>query len=241
LTKFQLGDVTVIRVEEVLEPGFEATFLFPGFDPALRERHPQLALPNFFHSDSGKLISSVHSWLIQLQGKTILVDTCSGNGKARALPLFRRFHMLDLPYLDNLRAVGVNPEDVDLVFCTHLHIDHVGWNTQAKDGKWVATFPNARYLFGRAEYEHWCEGGAGRALLPENVDVIRDSVDPVVEAGLVDLVEDGGALRALVPGDVDGRLRVAGGKHVIDREFLGRAIGIGRGAVRFDGGRLANA
>jgi glyoxylase-like metal-dependent hydrolase (beta-lactamase superfamily II) len=191
LTKFQLGDVTVIRVEEVLEPGFEPSFLFPGFDPALRERYPLLAQPSFFHSETGKLISSVHTWLIRLQGKTILVDTCSGNGKARALPLFRRFHMLDLPYLDNLRAVGVNPEDVDLVFCTHLHIDHVGWNTQAKDGKWVATFPNARYLFGRAEYEHWCEGGAGRALLPENVDVIRDSVDPVVEAGLVDLVEDG--------------------------------------------------
>jgi glyoxylase-like metal-dependent hydrolase (beta-lactamase superfamily II) len=191
LTRFELGGVSVARVEEVLEQGFDPNFLLPGFDAALLDEHPQLAGPNFFHAGSGKVMSSIQSWLIRLQGKTILVDTCSGNGKARALPLFRRFHMLDFPYLDNLAAAGVRPEDVDFVFNTHLHIDHVGWNTRRDGERWVPTFPNARYLFGRAEYDHWREGGAGRARLPENVDVIRDSVDPVIEAGLVDFVDPG--------------------------------------------------
>lgn len=187
---FKVGHASIVRVEEVLEVGFEPSFLFPGFDPSVLERDPILTSPNFLDAASGRVRSSIHSWLIRLGGKTILVDTCSGNGKSRALPLFQRFHMLDFPYLDNLAAAGVRPEDVDIVFCTHLHIDHVGWNTKADGDKWVPTFPNARYVFGKAELEHWTTGDGPR-VFPENVDVIEDSVRPVLDAGMVDLVEPG--------------------------------------------------
>ena len=190
MVSFKVGPVTITRVEEVLERGFKPSFLFPEFDPSLMERHPILAGPNFFDRNSGQLISSIQSWLIRLNGKIILVDTCSGNGKVRALPLFQRFHMLDLPFLDNLARAGVQPEDVDLVFVTHLHVDHVGWNTRREGERWVPTFPNARYLFGRAEYEHWTSGH-GSALFPANVAVIEDSVLPIVEAGLADFVDPG--------------------------------------------------
>lgn len=189
---FRVGSAQLTRVEEVLEPGFDPAFLLPGLDPAIFDAHPQLASPQFRHPQTGKLMSSIHSWLLRIGGKTILIDTCSGNGKARARPLLQRFHMLDFPFLDNLAAAGVQPEDVDIVFCTHLHVDHVGWNTRraGPDEPWVPTFRNARYLFGRAEFEHWTTG-SGPGVFPENVAVIEDSVLPVAEAGQMELVSDG--------------------------------------------------
>jgi len=123
---------------------------------------------------------SVHSWVIELDGRTILVDTCDGNHKNRSL---EAVHQLDSDYLGNLRRAGFAPEDIDLVMCTHLHFDHVGWNTRLENGKWVPTFPNARYLFVRPELEYWqvtpYDGGD---------DIFGDSVAPIVEAGLADLV-----------------------------------------------------
>ena len=92
-------------------------------------------------------MTSVHSWLIRSGDLTILLDTCGGNHKDR--PWTRRFHQLDTPYLQRLRAAGAAPEDIDMVLCTHLHADHVGWNTMLRDGRWVPTFPNAKYLFSR--------------------------------------------------------------------------------------------
>lgn len=162
--------------------------LFPGIDLAIYDRHPFLR--DFLDTASGQVWSSIHSWLIQTGGLNILVDTCSGNGKARALPRFQRFHMLDLPFMDNLRRAGLEAKDIDIVFCTHLHIDHVGWNTRREGERWVPAFPNARYVFGRAELRHWTEGD-GPKMFPDNVAVIEDSVLPVVEAGLVDVVDSG--------------------------------------------------
>lgn len=210
MASFKVGSATITRIEEVLERGFRPSFLFPGFDPALFETHPQLAEPNFYDAERDCLMSSIHSWLLRIDGKTILVDTCSGNGKTRALPLFQRFHMLDFPWLANLAAAGVTPEDVDFVFCTHLHIDHVGWNTRHDGDAWVPTFPNARYLFGRREYDHWV-GGPGPQIFPENVAVIEDSVAPVVAAGLVTFVGDGdeilpGLTVEAAPGHTNGHL-----------------------------------
>jgi glyoxylase-like metal-dependent hydrolase (beta-lactamase superfamily II) len=187
---FTVGNASITRVEEVLEKGFRPSFLLPGFDPALFERHPQLTSPNFYNAETDQCISSIHSWLLKIDGKIVLVDTCSGNGKARALPLFQRFHMLNFPFLENLAEAGVRPEDVDLVICTHLHIDHVGWNTRQEDGEWVPTFPNARYVFGKEEYDHWTSG-KGPEVFPENVAVIEDSVLPVAKAGMVDFVRSG--------------------------------------------------
>ncbi|MCX7235384.1 MAG: MBL fold metallo-hydrolase, partial [Burkholderiales bacterium] len=131
--------------------------------------------------------------MAQRERHTVLIDTGCGNDKSRALPLFQRFHQLHLPYLDHLRAEGVAPEDVDLVICTHLHVDHVGWNKRIKKGCWVPTFPNARYIFSRREFEHW-QSPAGAAVMPENMAVIADSVIPVVEAGLVEFIDDGSSI-----------------------------------------------
>ena len=185
----RIGDVEVLRVEEMLTPGYEPGFLFPDYDAEVLLQHPQLAQPNFFHGDSGKLMSSMHSWLLRVGERIILIDTACGNDKVRSYPAFARFHMLHLPYLDRLAECGVRPEDVTLVINTHLHVDHVGWNTRLEGGRWVPTFPNARYIMGRAELAHWRDPEGGLRVHPMGAEVIADSVDPVIEAGLVDLID----------------------------------------------------
>jgi glyoxylase-like metal-dependent hydrolase (beta-lactamase superfamily II) len=197
VAQFKVGDAVVRRIEETLQPGYTPEFMFRGFDASMLERNPITAGPNFIEKSTGRYWASIHSWLITLNGKNILIDTCSGNGKPRALPIFERFHILDLPYMENLAKAGFKPEDIDIVFCTHLHIDHVGWNTRKVDGKWVPAFPNARYLFGRREYEHWTGEGKGPELFPENIAVIEDSILPIVAAGKAGFIDDGDEI---VPG-----------------------------------------
>jgi len=189
--RFNFGRFSVTRIEEMLTPGFDPAFLFPHFNADILEQHPQLSGEGFWHAASGKLMSSMHSWLIRSAQDVILIDTGCGNGKSRALPLFERFHQLDKPYLDQLRLAGVQPEDVTLVINTHLHVDHVGWNTRWCNGQWVPTFPNAKYVFGCQEFKHWSSEGEGFKRLPENQAVIEDSVWPIVQAGLHELAEDG--------------------------------------------------
>ena len=126
---------------------------------------------------------SVHSWVIELDGRTILIDSCCGNHKTRALP---EVSGLDTDYLGNLRRAGFAPEDIDLVMCTHLHFDHVGWNTRLENGRWVPTFPNARYVFGRRDYEYFQSNPEGEPLSWES---FVDSIVPVMEAGQGELVE----------------------------------------------------
>jgi glyoxylase-like metal-dependent hydrolase (beta-lactamase superfamily II) len=127
---------------------------------------------------------SVHSWVIEIDGLTILVDTCDGNHKNRSL---EAVHQLDTDYLGNLRRAGFAPEDIDLVMCTHLHFDHVGWNTRLENGKWVPTFANARYLFGRKDYEYFQANPTGEELHYES---FLDSILPVMEAGKGELVDE---------------------------------------------------
>lgn len=210
----RIGEVTVGRIEEMLTPGFELDFLFPAFRPELLDEFPQLKNPSFFHEASNKVMSSMHSWLLRIGDEVILIDTGCGNHKHRSSPTFKRFHMLDLPYLDRLAAYGVKPEDVTCVINTHLHVDHVGWNTMLVDGKWVPTFPNARYVFGAKEYANWTGNDPiSLKAQPEGGEVIEDSVIPVVEAGMVDFVEPGdtlfGALTFVAaPGHTDGQLNI---------------------------------
>jgi len=125
---------------------------------------------------------SIHSYVLQVDGLNILIDSCNGNDKTRSVPFADH---LRTPYLADLHALGLAPKDVHLVFCTHLHCDHVGWNTRLENGRWVPTFPNARYLFTRRDYEHYSSDNA-EALHRE---AFADSVLPVVAAGLADLVE----------------------------------------------------
>ena len=143
--------------------------------------------PRFAETDGGRLVLCFQSFLIRTGTANILVDTCVGNDKERLF--LEQWHHLQTPYLNRLAAAGVSPEDIDFVCCTHLHADHVGWNTRLEDGRWVPTFPNARYLFARREVDYW---GSLDMNDPENLYRIpwQDSVNPVLEAGLADLVEN---------------------------------------------------
>ena len=127
---------------------------------------------------------SVHSWVIEIDGLTILVDTCDGNHKNRSL---EAVHQLDTDYLGNLRRAGFAPEDIDLVMCTHLHFDHVGWNTRLENGTWVPTFPKARYLFGKRDYAYFQANPEGEALHYES---FLDSIVPGRAAGRGELVDE---------------------------------------------------
>ena len=141
-------------------------------------------VPNFADSE-GNLKAHVQSFLIQDSGKNIIVDTCNGNGKERTD--IQDWGKLQTNFLDKLRVLGVEPEDIDYVLCTHLHFDHVGWNTTLKGGAWVPTFPNARYLFAKEEFEYWKSNPEKE--IDDDKQGILDSVMPVIDADLADLIE----------------------------------------------------
>jgi glyoxylase-like metal-dependent hydrolase (beta-lactamase superfamily II) len=182
---YLIGDAVVTRVQEQYGPGLGTSYLFPEWDPSVAVQHPDLFAPEVLFSSENKFIASVHSWLIQTRKHIILIDTCSGNQKNR--PTLPRAHGLESPFLERLFAAGVRPEDVDFVVCTHLHAGHCGWNTKLHGDHWLPTFPNARYVFSKAELDHW-SGPAGRAGV--NAGVYEDSVLPIIEAGQ-ELVVDG--------------------------------------------------
>jgi glyoxylase-like metal-dependent hydrolase (beta-lactamase superfamily II) len=184
-----IGNVTVTRIEEQL--GFASRppeQYLDGFDREMLAQHLDWLVPHHYSPDHDRLITSIHSWLIRTEHHTILLDSCAGNHKNR--PGFSRFHQLDTPFLQRLRAAGAPPEEVDIVLCTHLHADHVGWNTMLVDGRWVPTFPNAKYLFSRTENEIGdpARNRAADADLQRG-GAYRDSVLPVIEAGQAVLVD----------------------------------------------------
>jgi glyoxylase-like metal-dependent hydrolase (beta-lactamase superfamily II) len=182
----QIGGATVTRIEEIHGPGFEPNLLLPDWTGEVLKEHGHWLMPNYYDQTQNKFISSIHSWLIQTKHHTILVDTCCGNFKSR--PEMPRFHNLNTPYLERLRAEGVGPEDVDYVLCTHLHVDHVGWNTQLKDGRWVPTFPNAKYVFSKVDRDYWDPDKNPK--LPEwSKATFQDSVHPIIAARQEHLVE----------------------------------------------------
>src|SRR4051812_474040 len=128
-----IGDVRVTRIEESLALGNPARDFFPDFDEAAFREHEHWLAPHYYDKESGKLRPSIHSWLLRTERHVVLIDTCAGNHKPR--PDSPRFHMLETRYLDRLREAGVAPEEVDFVLCTHLHVDHVGWNTRLENGR----------------------------------------------------------------------------------------------------------
>jgi glyoxylase-like metal-dependent hydrolase (beta-lactamase superfamily II) len=172
-----------LRIDAVVERAgpTRPTWLLPDALPEAVERHRPWLSPHFL-DDKGRFMQSVHSFVVRAPGLTALVDTCIGNDKDRGgRP---PFHMLRTSFLDDLRGAGCPPESVDLVICTHLHVDHVGWNTRLDDGRWVPTFPRARYLFAHAEWAHWsAERDEGTTR------IMADSVQPVLDAGLAKFVE----------------------------------------------------
>ena len=178
---WQIGDVTVTRILETELPipyHPKSAFLKQATPEALRAM-PWL-YPHFV-TDEGHLRLSIHALLVSTPGLKMIVDTCIGNDKPRAL---LGGQALQTEFLASLEAAGCPREAVDVVVCTHLHVDHVGWNTMLQDGKWVPTFPNARYLIGRREFEHWSREGDD-----DQQAILGDSVQPIFDHGLATLVE----------------------------------------------------
>jgi glyoxylase-like metal-dependent hydrolase (beta-lactamase superfamily II) len=181
MLSWQIGDVTVTRVVEMELPvpyHPKSAFLKEATPEALAEI-PWLR-PHFVTED-GALTLSIHALVVRAPGVNLVVDTCVGNDKPRVL---LGGQALQTTFLDSLEAAGCPAGSVDTVVCTHLHVDHVGWNTMRVDGRWVPTFPNARYLIGRREYEHWRQEGDD-----DQQTILGDSVQPIFDAGLATLVE----------------------------------------------------
>jgi len=178
INQWQIGKVKITRVIEMEVTG-GSRFILPQ---ATREEVKKIDwLAPHFADAEGNLIMSIHALVIETPSRKIIVDTCIGNDKERSVP---NWSNLQLPVLEDLAAAGYDRHDIDTVMCTHLHVDHVGWNTMKVDGEWVPTFPNARYLMAEQEFSYWDKADADEL----NDGIMDDSVRPVFDAGLADLV-----------------------------------------------------
>jgi glyoxylase-like metal-dependent hydrolase (beta-lactamase superfamily II) len=216
--RWQIGTVRIARIVELEGPS-PGTFFFAEATPEKLLQHAWLK-PRFM-TEEGRLIASIHAFVIESQGRTIVVDTCVGNDKPREL---KAWNLRKGRFLEDMAEAGFPRERVTTVVCTHLHVDHVGWNTMLTDGKWVPTFPNARYLIGRREHEYWSAHAAGG-----DHAIQSDSVRPVLEAGLADMVESDHRITSEVcleptpghtPGHVSVRILSQGDGAVITGDLM---------------------
>lgn len=182
---FNVGKAVIDSALELELTGRPIAWL--GATRELIEANRWWMAPHFLQSgDTWSL--NFRSWIVRVDDRVIVIDPCNGNARPHPMPMF---DMLDIPFLERFEATGVRVEDVDYVFCTHLHHDHCGWNTMLRGGRWVPTFPNARYVFVKREYERWHPDYADRFQhLPYNDGVYERSIAPVVQAGLANLVLD---------------------------------------------------
>jgi glyoxylase-like metal-dependent hydrolase (beta-lactamase superfamily II) len=175
-TSFRIGDMTIHRVVESEAPFMDAMEFLPGLTPKVLDEHRSWLEPAALEPATGKLIFCFQSYLVRTPHHVVLIDSCVGNDKNR--PTRPNWHMkTDQTYMSALASAGISVEDIDYVMCTHLHPDHVGWNTRLENGRWVATFPNARYVFSDRELAYWTERNA-----QDSVGCIVDSVLPIVAA-----------------------------------------------------------
>lgn len=203
------GSIEVMRIKETLGAAFPPAHLLPDLPAEAIERNLGWLAPNHYDPVKKRFVMGTHTWLLRTQRHVILVDTCIGNHKAR--PNSPGFDNLEQPYLERLAQAGFKPEDIDFVLCTHLHVDHVGWNTQLRDGRWVPTFPNAKVLCSKTELAS-AEAKAN-ADRPGDDDraVWQDSLLPVLEAGQLLAVEgrhaiEDGLLVDPTPGHTPGHV-----------------------------------
>jgi len=203
----EIGSLAVARVLEAV--GDPTPLAQLGVDPASLARHRAWLSPAFADA-ADSFCLNFQTWVLDLDGYVVVVDPCNGNGRARDMPMFNQ---LDTPFLDRFAATGFAPERVDAVFCTHLHCDHCGWNTHLRNGQWVPTFPNARYYFVADEARRWDTRRADYRkvdfAIDYNANVFEDSVLPIIDAGLAELVSADHQIRpglAIVPahGHSDG-------------------------------------
>jgi glyoxylase-like metal-dependent hydrolase (beta-lactamase superfamily II) len=226
--RWQIGAVEVTAVLESAD-AFSSDFLKRVLLPdATAENVASMPwLVPHWADAAGNLAFVTQAFVVRSEGLTIIVDTCLGNDKERRNP---RLHMLKTPFLERLALAGVKVDDVDIVLCTHLHLDHVGWNTRWDGTAWVPTFPRARYLFARAEWDHWKSND-------HHAFVIADSIQPVIDAGLVDLVAMDHRLTSEVallptpghtPGHVAVVIRSGGAEALITGDLLHHPAQVGR-------------
>ena len=226
--KWRIGEVTVSKIVE-LEVTGGSRFILP--QATYEEILPIGWLQPHFADERGRLKMSIHALVVETPDRRIVVDTCLGNDKAgRRIPTWNN---LQGTFLADLAAAGYPREAIDTVLCTHLHVDHVGWNTMLVDGKWVPTFPRARYLMGRVEFDHW----RSQHERDDMAAIFADSVKPVHDAGLVDLVETDHRVSdeiSLVPtightpGHVSVLIRSQGEQALITGDFMHHPCQIAR-------------
>ncbi|MGN6573861.1 MAG: MBL fold metallo-hydrolase [Pseudolabrys sp.] len=218
---------TIQRIVDIDPFALKLDFLFPGVSLEALAEHRAVLDGAHVDWSSGAILLAVQSHLVRAGGKTILIDTCVGEHKQR--PARQDWHnRASTRYLANLKACGCTPDDVDIVMCTHLHADHVGWNTRLENGQWVPTFPKARYLMSLREVEQRASEAAAK---PEaNHGSYQDSVLPVLDRGAASFVDegdeivDGGKILALpghAPGQIGLELRDGGPGATV---FCGDAI-----------------
>ncbi len=219
MNQWQIGDVKVTRVVEMQVTG-GSRFILP--DATRDACQPIEWLKPHFMDDEGNLIMSIHALVVDTGERRIVVDTCIGNDKQRSIPNWTN---LRTSFLEDLAGAGYPRESIDTVLCTHLHIDHVGWNTMLVDGEWLPTFPNARYIVADKEFRYW-DGAVADEL---NQGVMDDSVRPILDAGLMDLVDWEHKLCEEIwleptpghtPGHVSVHIRSAGKEALITGDWI---------------------
>jgi glyoxylase-like metal-dependent hydrolase (beta-lactamase superfamily II) len=178
-----VGNVQVTRILEMCDPLRTPSEWFPDSSPEAIAPHLSWLVPRSISPENGKIVRPIQSYLVRTTRHTILVDGCVGDNKScNYFPHWRARN--DSTFLNRLEQVGIAPEQIDFVLCTHLHADHCGWNTRLLNGRWVPTFPNARYIIARREFE-----AAEVTAKGNDAPTFEENVLPVVEAGRAVLVE----------------------------------------------------
>jgi glyoxylase-like metal-dependent hydrolase (beta-lactamase superfamily II) len=222
MTTFTLGEATITSIVEIDRSSFPTPSMLPDSTAEGVARHFSWLKPHFFDERTGDIGSRIQTFIVRTPERLVLIDTCVGNDKPREeVPAW---HLRRSVWLGDLEGAGVTPEQVDLVICTHLHVDHVGWNTRLQDGRWTPTFPNATYLFAGEEWEFWRH---------ERDACIADSVVPVVEAGRARLVDGDHVIDPWLrleptpghtPGHVCVRLTTDAGQAVFSGDLMHRVV-----------------
>jgi len=220
-----LGAITIHRVVEQQGAYFDAASFFPSLTPDMLAEHRSWLEPTFLDPATGKVILCVQSYVVRTPHHTILIDSCVGNHKPRPNYDFWD-NLASDTYERNLAATGLGVGDIDYVMCTHLHTDHVGWNTRLENGRWVPTFPNAKYVFADRELASWT---ARQAEDPDSCPWIADSVLPIVAANRAEPVRSDHRFDDLVglvptPGHTIDHFSVHVGKPGLDAFITGDMV-----------------
>ncbi len=235
----RFGAITVEKIVELDFFPLDPNWLIADLDWAELETERHRLGNDGVDWAAKKLLIGVHSYVVRTPSCTVLVDTCCGDRRERGAA--SPFHQLETPYLANLAALGLRPEDIDFVFCTHLHVDHVGWNVRDDNGRFVPTFPNARYLFGAEDFENRLRIEASGNGPPASRLAFKECVLPLVESGRATLFDtalpteaglDGGLTLLPLPGHCPGHSGLAiaarGRRALLTGDALHHPVQFGR-------------